>query len=215
LTADSQRYIVIYQRHTKEVNHMYAHIHPHTHPGAHFLAMGGGHRGHGHGRGPFGSFGPRGPRARRGDVRAALLLLLAEEPRNGYQLIQEIEQRSDGAWRPSPGSIYPALQLLEDERLAVTVERDGTRMFEITDAGREWVAQRDTNAPAPWDAVKDEGGQGARQLMKLVREVAQAAAQVVQAGDDAQLAKAQDLLRETRRSLYRILAEETGGDDTA
>jgi len=175
--------------------------------------MAGPHRGHrGRGRGPF---GPRGPRARRGDVRAALLLLLAEEPRNGYQLMQEIEQRSDGAWRPSPGSIYPALQMLEDERLAVTVEREGTRMFEITDAGREWVAQRDPAAPAPWDAVKEEGGHGARQLMKTLREVAGAAAQVAQAGDEAQLAQAQELLRETRRSLYRILAEESGGDDTA
>ena len=69
-------------------------------------------------RGGFPGFGPpRGPRARRGDVRAALLLLLAEEPRNGYQLMQEIEQRSDGLWRPSPGSVYPSLQQLEDEGL--------------------------------------------------------------------------------------------------
>ncbi|HWE83103.1 MAG TPA: helix-turn-helix transcriptional regulator, partial [Gaiellaceae bacterium] len=48
--------------------------------------------------------GPRGRRMRRGNVRAAILLLLEEEPRNGYQVMQEIEQRSDGAWRPSPGS---------------------------------------------------------------------------------------------------------------
>src|SRR5918992_3831280 len=105
------------------------------------LAM-GGHRRHGHGRGwqggrggfPFGgAFGfggpgfQRGPRARRGDVRAALLTLLGEEPRNGYQLMQEIERRSDGVWRPSPGSVYPALQQLEDEGLVRVEETEGRR----------------------------------------------------------------------------------------
>src|SRR5215212_9377682 len=121
---------------------MHAHTHP-FHPGhGGFFAMspgaGRGRRG-GRGRGdagPWGFPGHRGPRARRGDVRAALLVLLAEEPRNGYQLMQEIEHRSDGTWRPSPGSVYPALQQLEDERLVVTAEHDGNRVFEITDAGR-------------------------------------------------------------------------------
>src|ERR671936_914408 len=86
--------------------------------------------------GPFGAFffgGPggfrRGPRARRGDVRAAALLLLAEEPRNGYQLMQEIEERSGGVWRPSPGSVYPALSQLEDEGLVQGEERDGRRAY--------------------------------------------------------------------------------------
>src|SRR5215212_6075027 len=91
---------------------------------------GGPGRGRGHGgpRGGFPGFGPpRGPRARRGDVRAALLLLLAEEPRNGYQLMQEIERRSDGLWRPSPGSVYPALQLLEDEALVTATAEEGRR----------------------------------------------------------------------------------------
>src|SRR3954447_3691841 len=137
------------------------------------MAPGGGPGfgpGHGPGFGPHALFGgPGGPgfhgrrgrRARRGDVRAALLLLLAEEPRNGYQLMQEIEQRSEGAWRPSPGSVYPALQQLEDERLVTTAERDGNRVFEITDAGRAWVAEREGEA-APWDAVKDEFGAGPR-----------------------------------------------------
>ena len=106
---------------------------------------GRGGRGRGRGRGgrgdaffweggPGGPFPPgfpfhrgRGPRARRGDVRAALLALLAEEPRNGYQLMQEIERRSDGAWRPSPGSVYPALQQLEDEGLIRAEVQDGSR----------------------------------------------------------------------------------------
>ena len=184
---------------------MYAH--PYSHPCFHAMT-GRGRRG----RGPGGSWGPpphRGPRARRGDVRAALLILLAEEPRNGYQLMQEIEQRSDGAWRPSPGSIYPALQQLEDERLVRTVERDEGRVFEITDAGSAWVADRPADAPPPWEAAKDEVGSGPREVMHLVREVAMAATQIVRAGDDAQTAEAQEVLRSARRQLYRILA----GDD--
>src|SRR5919198_6152867 len=108
----------------------------------------GSHSGH---RGGF-RFGPgfpfggpsfeHGRRARRGDVRAAALVLLEEEPRNGYQLMQEIEQRSEGAWRPSPGSVYPALQQLEDEGLVRTLESDGRRLYELTDAGRSYVEER-------------------------------------------------------------------------
>src|ERR687893_3158314 len=100
----------------------------------------------------FPGFGPpRGPRARRGDVRAAVLVLLAEEPRNGYQLMQEIEQRSDGVWRPSPGSVYPALQQLEDEGLVRIAEREGRKAYELTDEGRAHVAARRDELGAPWD----------------------------------------------------------------
>ena len=196
----------------------------HPHPLAphlrHWLAMTGGAGGRGrrggprrrpHG-GPWGFTGHRGPRARRGDVRAALLVLLAEEPRNGYQLMQEIEERSEGAWRPSPGSVYPALQQLEDEGLVTTVPRDGGRFYELTDAGRATVANRG-DAPAPWDAVRDDVGPAPRQVMDLVREVAVAAAQLVQAGSDAQIERAQSVLKETRRSLYRILADDTSAGE--
>ena len=163
-----------------------------------------------HGHGPWG--GPmRGRRARRGDIRTALLVLLAEEPRNGYALIQEIERRSDGAWRPSPGSVYPTLQQLEDEGLVRAGERDGNRVYEVTDAGRTEVAERG-DAPAPWDAVKANVGVGPRQLMRLVRDVAQASAQVVHSGDEAQVAQAQEVLSDARRSLYRILAQHPAGD---
>src|SRR5579859_2457082 len=107
--------------------------------------FGGGPLGGGSfGGGPFGH-GPRGRgrgRARRGDVRLALLTLLAEEPRNGYQLMQTIEERSDGRWRPSPGSVYPTLAQLEDEGLVRSTEADGARHFEITDAGREHLESR-------------------------------------------------------------------------
>lgn len=163
----------------------------------------GSRRRHGH----WGFAGYGRPRARRGDIRAALLTLLAEEPRNGYQLMQEIERRSDGIWRPSPGSVYPALQQLEDEGLVVAGEREGRRVYELTDDGRAAVARRD-EAPAPWDAVKDDLGIGSQQLFELVREIGMAAMQVAHAGDDAQVARAQEVLRETRKTLYRILAED-------
>src|SRR4051794_38537649 len=120
--------------------------------------------GHGPGFGPAGLFGGaggpgfhgrRGRRARRGDVRAALLLLLAEEPRNGYQLMQEIEQRSGGVWRPSPGSVYPALAQLEDEGLVRTEEREGRRVYALTDDGRAHVEGQHDQPPPPWEELND------------------------------------------------------------
>ena len=108
--------------------------HRHRHHG--FGPGGGGEfggLGFGPGRGPRG----RGRKARRGDIRTAALLLLAEEPRNGYQIMQEVEERSDGVWRPSPGSVYPALQQLEDEGLIRSQEDDGRKLFELTDAGTQ------------------------------------------------------------------------------
>ena len=193
---------------------MHSDIHYFEDPADRWFAMSAGpgrgrrgrHRRHG-GR-PPGFAGHRGPRARRGDVREALLVLLGEEPRNGYQLMQEIEHRSGGTWRPSPGSIYPVLAQLEDEGLVRASELDGQRVHELTDAGRNWLAERDDDARDPWDAVNEEAGSGPRQLMKLVRELAIAATQVVKAGDEAQVERAQEVLSSARRSLYRILAED-------
>ncbi len=162
------------------------------------------------GRGGFGP-GPRGRgrgRARRGDVRLALLRLLAEEPANGYQLMQTIEERSDGNWRPSPGSVYPTLAQLEDEGLVRSVESEGQRRFELTDAGREHLATR-AEEPAPWD-IPEERGHPGRDTKRLIGSVAQAAMQVAMAGDEAQKAQAIELLNETQRGLYRILATDPG-----
>src|SRR5919199_6125988 len=115
---------------------------------------GGGPRG-GWQRGPWGGLGPGGPpfgrgapRVRRGNVRAAILALLAERPMHGYEIIQELESRTGGVWRPSPGSVYPTLQLLEDEGLITSEESGGRRRFSLTDEGRA-EAQRETEAP-PW-----------------------------------------------------------------
>jgi DNA-binding PadR family transcriptional regulator len=185
-----------------------------------WLAMGSRHgRGHHHrGRGfPFGGPGfglggpgfqfGRGPRARRGDVRAALLALLAEQPRNGYQLMQEIEQRSEGVWRPSPGSVYPALQQLEDEGLVRAEETDGRKLFHLTDAGRAAAADRAAEEGAPWDAVSDTVDADVWELFGVAKQVGMAIVQLAQAGTPEQVAAARDVLNNARRALYGILAE--------
>ena len=145
---------------------------------------------------------------RRGDVRAAILVLLAEEPRNGYQLMQEIEARSGGAWRPSPGSVYPALQLLADEGLVRSEARDGGNVFELTDSGRAHVEENREALGEPW-AQAEAGMPGTvRDLMRLAMQVGIATRQVAGGGNEAQIKAASDILGETRRSLYRLLAEE-------
>ena len=157
---------------------------------------------------PFGPGGPggRGRKARRGDVRAALLVLLDEEPRNGYQLMQEIEQRSEGAWRPSPGAVYPALQQLEDEGLVRTRESDGRKAYELTDAGRAHIEENREQLGAPWEAFTREVGDDTRQTGMLLKDVAIATAQVLRAGDERQIQQAGKVLAEAKRALYLILA---------
>jgi DNA-binding PadR family transcriptional regulator len=172
------------------------------------------------GRPPFGG-GPGGPfgggrgRRRRGDVRTALLMLLAEEPRNGYQLMQTIEERSDGRWRPSPGSVYPTLAQLEDEGLIRSIERDGTKLLEITDQGRERLGESKTD-PAPWaqDQEDDAAAHSLSEVASLVVQIGKAAWQVAQEGDERQTEKACETLAETRRALYRILAQDSEEQET-
>ena len=179
---------------------------------------------HGHGPGPFGpggfgafgfgrGFGGRGGgrRARRGDVRGAILLLLEEQPRNGYQLMQEIEERSGGVWRPSPGSIYPALSQLDDEGLVRSDESAGRRAFELTDDGRTYIDEHREALGAPWDDVGGDLPEGLVELRKLMMQLGMAAMQVAQAGDEAQTTEARKVLEDARRALYRILA----GDEPA
>jgi DNA-binding PadR family transcriptional regulator len=175
--------------------------HPHRH------GRGGHERGwDGRGRG-FRGHSDSGRRAGRGDVRAAVLALLAEEPMHGYQVMQELAQRSDGAWAPSPGSIYPALQLLQDEGLVSPAETDGKRVFTLTDAGRE-AAEARGDGPLPWEAAARGERTGLSQLRELVGQLGAAARQVAAAGTEDQVAKAVAVLGSTRRELYRILAED-------
>ena len=171
------------------------------------------HRGRGrHGRGmpgPFGreghGFGP-GRRAGRGDIRAAILALLAEEPMHGYQIIQVISERTGGNWRPSPGSVYPTLQQLEDEGLVEpAASESGRRVYTLTEAGR--TTNEAATAPAPWEAV-DEIDNDLVELRDLAHQVLAASRQVAQAGTTAQIKGAQDVLRTARKGIYRLLAED-------
>jgi DNA-binding PadR family transcriptional regulator len=161
--------------------------------------------GSGLGGGPFGR--GRGRKARRGDIRTASLLLLAEEPRNGYQIMQEVQERSDGVWRPSPGSVYPALQQLEDEGLIRSEETDGRKLFRLTDAGEAYLRERGDEQPAPWEQMSGDMSDQAYELGKLIREVWFAFVQVMRTGSDAQMAEARKVLVAARRDLYRILGD--------
>ena len=166
--------------------------------------------------GPFGPprFGGRGPRVRRGDVRAAILDLLAEgQPWNGYQIIQEIGARTQGVWRPSAGSVYPALQQLEDEALikAEAAGEDRRRMYTLTEEGQAYVTEHADELKASWDAVTGSVNDTEVQLRHTIHQVMVAVSQVAQAGSAAQVQQAGKILADTRRALYRILAAD--GED--
>lgn len=159
---------------------------------------------------PFGPGGPRGrrgPRARRGDVRAAILRLLAEEPRTGYALMQAIEERSNGVWTPSAGSIYPALSLLEDEGLVRSAERDGKKTFELTEDGAKAAEER-SGETAPWDSVRGEVNEDALSLMQAARQLGMAVMQVGQAGTPEQIKQATEILDGARKQLFGLLAQD-------
>jgi DNA-binding PadR family transcriptional regulator len=134
-------------------------------------------------------------------------LLLAEEPRNGYQIMQEVEERSDGVWRPSPGSVYPALQQLEDEGLIRSQESDGRKLLALTDAGRDYLKDRGEDKAAPWEQMSGDVSDQAVALGKLIREVASAFVQIMRTGSEAQMEEARKVLAAARRDLYRILGE--------
>jgi DNA-binding PadR family transcriptional regulator len=151
--------------------------------------------------------GRRG-RARRGDVRAPALLLLEEEPRNGYQLMEEIERRSGGAWRPSPGSIYPALSQLEDEGLVQADESAGRRSFRLTDEGAAYVEENRESLGSPWDEASEGMPSEFVELRNLMGGLGMATMQVAQSGNEEQVAEAKKVLADARRSLYKILAED-------
>jgi DNA-binding PadR family transcriptional regulator len=147
--------------------------------------------------------GPK--RMARGDVRAAVLALLAEQPMHGYQIIQQIEERSRGSWKPSAGSVYPTLQLLADEGLIVADELQGRKTYSLTEAGREEAAAA-ADRPAPWESPSANGG-GHRALSKSAVDLAAAAAQLGRSGTPEQVQQAVQVLDEARRSLYSILAQ--------
>jgi DNA-binding PadR family transcriptional regulator len=161
--------------------------------------------------------GRRGPRARRGDVRAAILDVLAGDEMNGYQLIQQISERSGGAWKPSPGSVYPTVQQLEDEGLVEGRDVEGRRLLRLTDAGRAYVEENGEEMAATWRAFEEPGDEGPEggprdqrsgtELMPIVGQVMGAMWQIVTTGTSQQRAEAAEILTETRRKLYQLLAD--------
>jgi len=146
-----------------------------------------------------------GGRMGRGDVRAAVLALLAEKPMHGYQLIHEIEERSGGTWKPSAGSVYPTLQLLADEGLISAEESNGRKTYSLTPEGQKLV-DAGAGTAAPWKTENSRGFHRAA-LPKAGLELAQAAAQVGRSGSPAQVTEATAVLDEARRKLYSILAQ--------
>jgi DNA-binding PadR family transcriptional regulator len=148
-------------------------------------------------------------RARRGDVRKLILVALHEGPANGYEIMQRLENRSGGMWRPSPGSVYPTLQLLEDEGLARSQAHDGARTYELTDAGQAEAAavSADPSGRAPWDRGS-EADDGVRALRESAMQLAVAAKQLAHAGRPEQLERGIAIVRKARQDLYGLLAEE-------
>lgn len=172
--------------------------------------MSGRRRGWGFGPGggfPMGPgpFFPGGPRAGRGDVRSAILHLLAEQPMHGYQIMQELNRRSGGAWRPSPGSIYPTLQQMEDEGLVKPEEAEGKKVFALTDEGRAELGSGDSTPP--WEQFRTDSDSGLGRLREVGFQLVGAVMQVARAGSEEQVEQAREVLEETRRRIYQILGE--------
>jgi DNA-binding PadR family transcriptional regulator len=147
---------------------------------------------------------------RRGDIRLVLLEALREGDAHGYELIRRLENRSAGLWRPSAGSVYPTLQLLEEEGLIVGRDEAGKRVFGLTDAGR---AESERSASQPlWE--EPSGGRGRRDLRDAMEQLGLAARQVSVAGDNDQIEAARAIIGDARSRLYRLLAGDVGGDQS-
>jgi DNA-binding PadR family transcriptional regulator len=176
--------------------------------GERVLWMGGRHGRRRQGRREFPGFFGRGMRAGRGDIRAAILALLREQPMHGYQIMQELSERSGGVWRPSPGSVYPTLAQMQDEGLVRSEDGEGgRRIFQLTGEGRK-LADGAAEEQAPWDAVAGGGDSAEIGLRDLIGGVILAARQVVHAGDRHDIEQAQEILRDARKRLYQLLAGE-------
>jgi DNA-binding PadR family transcriptional regulator len=156
----------------------------------------------------------RGPKRDRGDVRAAILALLTEEPMHGYQIITELNERSGGVWRPSPGSVYPTLQAMEDQGLVTADKAEGKRVFSLTDEGRAEAATSG-DGPAPWESAARGADRSLVDLRGLMVEVAAAVVQVGRTGSEGQVKAVGELLADTRRRIYLVLADGAAGSDAA
>jgi DNA-binding PadR family transcriptional regulator len=188
--------------HNHEHNHDHEHQHPHEHPHEHpFRGMRGGPRGRGRWGGERGGWGG-GQRMRRGDIRKAVLVALRDGPANGYEVMRRLEEMSGGLWRPSPGSVYPQLQMLEDEGIVQSSEVDGSRRYTLTEAGTAEAEK------AAMPSQGDESQEQVRSLRQAVGQLMGAAKQLSGAGEPAQLERGIDVIQKARKELYQILAED-------
>ena len=185
--------------------HVQRRHHPHSPAQVDALELGGARRRGGHPRGAG-----RG-RAQRGDVRTALLMLLAEHPMHGYQLIQAITERTSGAWRPSPGAIYPTLNQLEDEGLIDTLTQDGRKLATLTNAGQAYLHSRGETLPDPFATFTARCPES-NELRDTLEELRYPVRQLAR-GDSHQVRAALRVLTEARRSLYLLLAELPAAED--
>jgi DNA-binding PadR family transcriptional regulator len=154
-------------------------------------------------------WGGRRRRMRRGDIRNAILLALGDGPANGYEVMGRLEQRSGGLWRPSPGSVYPTLQMLEDEGLVRSSTHESSRTFELTEQGTAAAAAASTEGAgrAPWE--QDDGSDSRlRTLRHSIGQTLMAAKQVAHAGNPEQIDRAIEIVQRARKELYQILAED-------
>ena len=142
----------------------------------------------------------------RGEVRSAILHLLNEEGMHGYQIMQEIHERSDNAWQPSPGSIYPQLQQLADEGLVISETVSGKNIFNLTDEGR--VATAELGDTPPWERISGTQTAGAMSLRHALVQLGDAVRTMARTGNESQIEKAQELLTNTRKGIYALLASE-------
>lgn len=151
----------------------------------------------------------RGPRVRRGDVRSAILDVLAIESMNGYQIIQQIAERSGGAWKPSPGSVYPTVQQLEDEGLVEGVtEGSGRRLLQLTETGRRYVDEHPDELADTWRPFEEGADPGeTHDLKPVIGQTMSAVWQVMVSGTRQQQAEAAEILADTRKRLYGLLAD--------
>jgi DNA-binding PadR family transcriptional regulator len=165
------------------------------------------HHAHGHGRGGRGGPGRhRRARAQRGDVRTAILIVLADESMHGYQIMQAMSDRTGGAWRPSPGAVYPTIAQLEDEGLVTTREEGGRRLVTLTPEGRTYLEERSVRLGDPFADFADQPSWP--DLREPMQGLQVAARQIVVSGSTKQVKAAAQVLAQARRSLYLILAGE-------
>ena len=182
--------------------HGHRHEHEHMHQSQEHPFLGPGMRGPRGRRGDFGGWGG-GRRMRRGATRGAILVALRDEPAHGYEVMRRLEEMSGGLWRPSPGSVYPQLQMLEDEGMVRSSDVEGSRTYALTEAGRAEAEK----AAVPWQGTS-EADELVRSLRHGMGQLMSAAKQLAGAGDTAQIERGLEVIQTARKEVYRILAED-------